>query len=415
MPSGVHRVSSRACFWRGIQRRGRIDKKHWILHQKRLRDDIIDWLPAFTDVLNTFPFFNMYNSYPSHSLSLHSKMNQIFRVSGMNGFYHLSALRRIAYLLLSVGLTIYFATHFPFQNQEAWMIVASLFFGSYVLGATFGQFISILVLGGAFSAISVGFFSYLMMWPLGWAICFGVLSFILILFADHYSRYAVCCLTFNLLCLFTYQVVPLAPNAINLRVLYIFSALGLSIISAITLLPYFLQESVAFELKNYLLHLQKFNNEIFSCFLQSDYPDQLYLYERRLNLAKQKLNNILKYLTRLKHYIKNSQKKAELERQLLCLQNIYTVLIAVSALRWQVSDHNVFVICSDELKALQKNINALLTGSNDISVFENTILAFEANFQKVLQVTAREPVVFLFFISNLQFLAKHLADKKCDI
>lgn len=334
----------------------------------------------------------------------------------MNAFFNLSALRRLVYLLLSIGLAIYFAEQFAFEDQVVWLIIATLFFGGYVIGYTFLQFIITIVLSGLLGALSVGIFSYLTIWPMSWFIAFSVAVFVFTIIAEAFPRYAFVCLTLNILILLTFQMFPIDQTEIATRVLFILGAMVITLLSALTLFPYFLKHNIHSTIRNYLRHLHKLNNEIFSCFLDPNYPDELYLYERRLNLEKQQLNNILKYLSHLSCYIKNPEKKDNFEKCLTHLRNIYAALLNVSQLRWQVSDHSIFRICSDELKFIQANINAVMFQTKNISALKDAIQRFEGIFQKVLQVTAREPVVFLFFIDSLQSLAKQFElDKRCDI
>jgi hypothetical protein len=134
--------------------------------------------------------------------------------------------------------------------------------------------------------------------------------------------------------------------------------------------------------------LQKLAEDVFACFLQPDYENNLYLYEHRIHISKIRCAALLQ-----KH--KN-------EPQLLTL---YNGLLDCGLLRWRIKDKTVFGVCRNEMTALLDAIGKMLmsTGSDEGFLTEH-IASFEAVYQSVLLVTAKEPLPFLLFIYSLNAL-----------
>jgi len=138
-----------------------------------------------------------------------------------------------------------------------------------------------------------------------------------------------------------------------------------------------------------------FSEEIFACLLQSDYPENIYLYERRLHERKQAVLRTLR----------NNNK----------LENIYDALQDCSQLRHRVTDHTIFSVCSEELAAISRALSSVFVVMIkhkkkvvDTSLLDQAISHFEDIYAHVLQVTSREPLVFLMFISTLKGLSDEL-------
>lgn len=132
--------------------------------------------------------------------------------------------------------------------------------------------------------------------------------------------------------------------------------------------------------------LESLNNKIFSCFLEPDYPQNEYLYERRLHMQK---NKCIKK-------IRNTHSFYE---------KLFIIMLDYAQLRQRVSDHHTFSLCRVELIAIQQAINHLLQSPaklNYIETFEEKINRFEDIYQNVLRVTAPDPLVFMLFIDSLR-------------
>lgn len=138
--------------------------------------------------------------------------------------------------------------------------------------------------------------------------------------------------------------------------------------------------------------LDLLSRDIFACFLQPDYIDNVYLFERRLHESKRKS---LLCLARMR------------ERK---LDTLFDLLMDMALLRHRVSDHTIFSLCSSELSAISEEISKLFLEMSGIVrdeiVLAEKIQLFEDMFRHVLNVTAREPLAFLLFIASLKAFRK---------
>jgi hypothetical protein len=134
--------------------------------------------------------------------------------------------------------------------------------------------------------------------------------------------------------------------------------------------------------------LAALSEEIFSCFLQSEYPDALYLYERRLHIAKLKCMRVLTP----------------------DLYPLYESLLDCAQLRSRIGDHHTFGACAQELRAIATDLSKALTDPKfNRAQLETSINQLEDSYHNVLQIAARDPVVFLLFINSLKNIYAELS------
>lgn len=124
--------------------------------------------------------------------------------------------------------------------------------------------------------------------------------------------------------------------------------------------------------------------DIFACFLQPDYEDNLYLYEHRIHKSKRKCATLIL--------------KQGAHANLSGLITIYNGLLDCGLLRWRVKDKTAFALCRDEMAALEE---ALINGA-----ISTSIPALESIYQNVLLVSVKEPLPFFLFIQGLKILEK---------
>ncbi len=170
-----------------------------------------------------------------------------------------------------------------------------------------------------------------------------------------------------------------------------------------------------------ITHLISLQRDIFSCFLEDTYADNIYLYERRIHLQKAKCMRALLQLTRLQTPTEKNS-----------FSPLFDLMLDYAQLRWRVSDHTIFTICHDELAAINQAIITVLQQKQqqmtpprsltlqtqpslqqpmiDTEALAVAIDRFEENYQQVLQVTAREPLAFLLFIYSLKAFSKQIVD-----
>lgn len=137
--------------------------------------------------------------------------------------------------------------------------------------------------------------------------------------------------------------------------------------------------------------LRRLNQTIFSCFLDPSYPDNLYLFERRIHQQKRKfMRAIIK--------CRNIQQATNLNQ-------FFDAMMNYSQLRWRVTDFNVFSICAKELNALSQAIDSLIVTDqkNTVEVVE-ALQQLEDIYQQVLQISSPDPLAFLLFIAGVKAL-----------
>jgi len=160
--------------------------------------------------------------------------------------------------------------------------------------------------------------------------------------------------------------------------------------------------------------LQELSEEIFSCLLQTDYPQQIYLYERRLHLQKNKVIAAFAQLSRVLLCRSNQPEAKQQLAQIILLQcnKLYDLLLDCAQLRWRLTDYTALGLCSVEISGVLNALIVLFSSLKksclsaeqvvDINILEQKINQLEENYQQVLQVTTPEPLVFLLFIFSLK-------------
>lgn len=148
----------------------------------------------------------------------------------------------------------------------------------------------------------------------------------------------------------------------------------------------------------FVRHLQYLISNIFACLTDNDYQEALYSYERRIH--KEKVN-CLSWLTGL-------QKYRTTERENAC----FSLLIDLGQIRRRITDHSTFGLCRAELFELELAIiffaGALMFSdmAEAAARLNRCTDQFEDCFNHVLNVAAREPVIFILFIGALRELEK---------
>lgn len=197
---------------------------------------------------------------------------------------------------------------------------------------------------------------------------------------------------------------PISLSESISRELYIFVGLAIVGFSQLIFIPHSRRDELKAWLTISIDNLSRLTDKIFSCLTHLNYIDNKYLFEKRLHSQKNKcIQSIL--------HLKN-------ERLLNQCNKLYNLLLGCAQLRHRVTDFTIFGLCAEEMQSLLEALNICFSDliklifkpdqTFDPSQLENSIARFEQIYQKVLQVTAKEPVVFLLFISDLQLLPKEL-------
>jgi hypothetical protein len=161
--------------------------------------------------------------------------------------------------------------------------------------------------------------------------------------------------------------------------------------------------------------------ELFSCFLQPEYSDNLYLFERRIHIQKKcllqvltKIHNIVNHINFKKKYkkYKNYDQYVLVLSKLNCL---FDITMDYAQLRQRVTDFSELKLCHQEMfaifTALENYISVLLSFKRNNDSFVRVtekIQQFERVYQQVLTVTVRDPFIFFLFMSALKKLGQDM-------
>lgn len=177
-------------------------------------------------------------------------------------------------------------------------------------------------------------------------------------------------------------------------------------------LPWFVRSEMGASVALLLSYMKLLSQDIFACFLQPAYAENIYLFERRIHAQKTKC---IRVLTEARLICIRSNKDLKV---LDALERIFELLLACSLLRFRVSDQTIFAVCGMEMgeirDSIDQNLNEMLEVYSHKNPHMNTdglqtkIEHLENNYQTVLQVTAKEPLVFLLFISSLRSLTTEI-------
>lgn len=163
--------------------------------------------------------------------------------------------------------------------------------------------------------------------------------------------------------------------------------------------------------------LIQYNDQLFTCFLEGEYPDNLYLYEHRLHEKRLAYLQTIEQCQVFNKKIKNHFLSSAMEKN----QQLFMNLMSCSLLRWRVSDHTIFALWRQELLPVVDEIDHLLMQQRNligkqlinlnVEKLSEKIDRLEDCYQHVLQVTSREPLALLLFIFHLRMLTITLSNQ----
>jgi hypothetical protein len=161
----------------------------------------------------------------------------------------------------------------------------------------------------------------------------------------------------------------------------------------------------------YLKQLHHLMAIVFSFYIKRDYFENRIVYEKKL-VRQTKL--VLSALQKIRDKLLGSNN----EDFVFCLENLYEIIFSLDLLKHRLLDHATFEVCENELKNIFDSICVLLNASSvDIKKINQAdadlrgaILAVEAVFQNTVQFLMADPMMFLFFIRDLQSLNNEIKD-----
>lgn len=163
---------------------------------------------------------------------------------------------------------------------------------------------------------------------------------------------------------------------------------------------------------NYFKALNKLQIIVFTCYLSKEYAINQSFYEKKMHKARTRL---LRAMKKIRHV-----EKKDTAVNLAKLENLYEIIFSLNTLKLRVTDHATFEVCEMEFKKLSE---CLTNALNHINLFlekekhpERHMLgdtakvlgrlshqtdALEELYRSTLQVVAKDPIFFLFFIQDL--------------
>lgn len=330
-------------------------------------------------------------------------------------FFAASSLKYFLYLI-AITVTAFVSQSIFYHSQNGWILLTVLVFALLTDCRTAKSHVLCLGLTGIVAVISVFVASLA-------AHYFYLLATYLFLFtvtvmylSQVFPQHSRSLLVISLLTMLSAGLICSPSQAID-RVLFVSLGIVITCIFQIILYFHYVRDEWQWFMVRIIRQLITLNNEIFSCFLQLDYSDCLYLYEKRLHVQKIKCKAILAQLRQLVSQTPE-EKRSHFDLTQQKLGQIYDLLLDAAQLRRRVSDYATFSLCRRELQDINQEINRLLDGlvsvinknhfTPDVAMLQQKIDRLEDIYQHVLQVSAPEPLVFLLFIGSLQLLSKEI-------
>ena len=340
----------------------------------------------------------------------------------MDLFFFAESINRIVYLLIVGCLAILLYFYFEPCSERYWLVWSAFGLSLLTAGKTFSSRVTRLVLTGLLAMIAVFMSGVFASNVLMLGIYLFFVTAISIYITHLYPRLFLITFIISLFAILSAMHQSLMLLDLKDDDAYILAGILIALLPQIIYWPYYTRNELRFFMSLTMHDLKQVNHEVFSCFLQPEYPDNVYLYERRLHVQKNKFMHSMSLLRENIQFFET--KLPEDKRHILTeieaqLGRSYEIIIDCALLRIRVTDHTIFSVCMDELSnianeidKLYDQINRLINGRKyqvNLIEFAEKITRFEECYHGVLQVTAKEPFVFLLFISSLKSLYEETA------
>jgi|GEM_PF-1278087 uncharacterized membrane protein YgaE (UPF0421/DUF939 family) len=322
-------------------------------------------------------------------------------------------IKRLLYLIL-ITSSAFIIQDYLGSSQKYWLVWSACILGLITHGDSFKRRITVILVAGLIAAFSAFLSACLAFYPFILAVFLFMLTISCVAVSLRYSEYFFVAFVINLFAIMSGEL-PAPVLIIANRFLIITFGMGIALFFQVLFYPYFVRNELQSFVVITLRNLKKVNEEIFSCFIDAEYPDNIYLYERRLHLQK---NRYMQSIRRLREIISLASRKMDESESgyyaflLGRLDLLYDNMLDYSQLRRRVTDHATFSVCLQELSAVSNEIGRVIEGMMmrvmnrnyhlDTDALVRHIKRLEENYTNVLQVAAREPLVFLLFINSLK-------------
>jgi hypothetical protein len=314
---------------------------------------------------------------------------------------------RMIYLLLTVCATLALIyASLPLDSK--WIIWSALLL-MLVTTESFWSQCFIITVSGLLSAVIILLgewlvpISYLM--PLYTSIILAVAFY----FIRYYAIHLWAMLPFSFFIILGNQTDQANKNMI---VLSIVAGTVAALLPQLITYWHFAKRSQQVRVHEMLKQLKILNQEIFNCYLVSQYQEEKYIYERRIHQAKKY------YLRASLSLIETFPSQSLLKQMANHFDNLFDIMMSVAQLRARIEDFSIFDVCCAELTAIRDEFDELLkefsiayhhkNPTRDVKMFQQQIQQLETLYQRVLQVAAPDPFVFVLFIGSLNDAAREL-------
>ncbi len=326
------------------------------------------------------------------------------------------SIKRFIYVIL-VAILACIGMVYAHHHEAYWLVWSAFIMSLITTGDSFKRRVTTILITG-FAAAFVAWLASIIQSPLLLALYLFVITIICVSLAYRRPVTFFQAFIINLFAILSACLhVPFGSELA--RFIFICGGVMIAALLQMVFYPYFIRN----ELQPYLVisirNLKKINKDIFTCLLQPDYPDNVYLYERRLHLAK---TNFLRALQRLRDItilaeMKLSEsEKASHDTWLSRLNELFENMMDYSQLRRRISDYSTLSLCAEELAGISREIgvclDAIIAHLKRKKFFPNTnklneyIQALERQYHQVLQVASPEPLAFVLFIDSLTTFSK---------
>lgn len=102
------------------------------------------------------------------------------------------------------------------------------------------------------------------------------------------------------------------------------------------------------------------------------------------------------------------------QEELSAWERLYEAVLLLGQLRFRITDRTLFAVCQQELSDTSKALSALLqqAGRADmtkaLAAYDQIKMNFQGMYENVLRVTAKDPLVWQFFLMHLDAVSKEI-------
>lgn len=312
-----------------------------------------------------------------------------------------ASIKRLIYLFLVTVTAFIIQIHLD-NSQSHWLVWSALLLSLITTGNTFWQRISIIALAGIVLCLIVFISGMVSALIIVFSLYLFVLTCALVYAGQAHSKYFYIFFIINLFAILSISYLSISQENIA-RSEYVLFGAAIVMCFQFIFLPYFKRDECSAYTKITLQNLRLLSNEIFSCFISPEYIDNVYLFERRVHHAKSKY---FASISRLRE-VGVSENKF-----LSYLEWWHDNLIDCAQLRRRVIDHATLSVCRDEMTLVAQNIENIFSAlqrrqqkidTQDLNISINRL---DDNYQHVVKIASREPLVFLLLIESLRSLSE---------